>query len=253
MSQSSPFIIFGATGLVGGHLKREASYVYGVETISIYRLATNASPGRQDSSDESERYINFERLEESLAPLAQRFKQLSNDEHSGIIACCIGTTIKKAGTQEKFHAIDVELPIKIAQWAKDSGAKRFLLISAVGANPKSKVFYNRCKGEVEEQIAAIFGSALTIFRPGLLLGTRQEHRAGENFAKALAPLFNLIVPERYSAIEARDVALAMSACIRQTPDNIRAERGSFGQQILHNQAMRQLAQISRAQASIGTL
>lgn len=93
--------------------------------------------------------------------------------------CSLGTTIKVAGSKEKFYAIDHDLVIGFARWAKKLGATKFLYVSALGADSTSSVFYNKVKGETEEDLKTIQFDYLGLFRPSLLLGNRSEFRLGE--------------------------------------------------------------------------
>ncbi len=136
-----------------------------------------------------------------------------NELGSSLIAddvfCCLGTTIKKAKTKESFRKIDFDYPLELAKLSKAGGAKQFLLISALGADPTSSVFYNKVKGEVEEAIAAVGFDAYHVFRPSLLLGSRSEERSGEDAAKIFFKLFGFLVPGKYKAIDSAKIARAM--------------------------------------------
>jgi uncharacterized protein YbjT (DUF2867 family) len=136
------------------------------------------------------------------------------DEHLKVndVYCCLGTTIKKAGTQQAFKKVDFEYPIRLAQLAKRNGVQKFLIITALGANEKSKVFYSRVKGEVEEEIKEIGLPTFHIFQPSLLLGNRKEFRFGEWLSILCSPLFSLVMIgglRKYRPILARNVACAM--------------------------------------------
>jgi uncharacterized protein YbjT (DUF2867 family) len=127
--------------------------------------------------------------------------------------CCLGTTIKKAGSQAAFRAVDFDMVLNFAKAAKQAGAKRFLVVSSLGANAKSSVFYNRVKGETEDALKEIGFESLTIFRPSLLVGDRAEARLGERVGikvfSALAPL--MIGPARkIRPVEAETVACAIA-------------------------------------------
>ena len=115
--------------------------------------------------------INFDRIEDHK-------DELECDD----VFCCLGTTIKKAGSQEEFRKVDLTYPDRFARVAVEKGASQFLLVSAVGADSGSSIFYNRIKGEVEEAIGHYDFDTFHIFHPSLLLGKRQESRPGENFA-----------------------------------------------------------------------
>ncbi|HCR55143.1 MAG TPA: oxidoreductase, partial [Cytophagales bacterium] len=131
------------------------------------------------------------------------------------VFCCLGTTIKNAKTQEAFRKIDFEYPLHLANISKANGASQFLLISALGADPNSSVFYNKVKGEVEGAIASVGFESYHIFRPSLLLGPRSEKRSGEWAAKVFFKLFGFLIPGKYKAIDSAKVARAMLAMARK--------------------------------------
>lgn len=106
-------------------------------------------------------------------------------ERVDAVICCTGTTIKKAGSQAAFIAVDKDLPMGIAWWAQAQGVPTFVLISALGANIRSRIFYSRVKGEVEQALEAMHFASTAIFRPSLLTGPRQEKRSGERLATAV--------------------------------------------------------------------
>jgi uncharacterized protein YbjT (DUF2867 family) len=106
------------------------------------------------------------------------------------VFCCLGTTIKKAGSQQKFREVDYEYPLALAKLTQREGASRFSLISAVGADEHSSFFYSRVKGELEVALLGLGFQDLQVFRPSLLLGKRQKVRFGEWVASRLAPIFS---------------------------------------------------------------
>lgn len=129
------------------------------------------------------------------------------------VFCTLGTTIKKAGSQQAFKKVDYEYPLTLARMAKENGTSRILIVTALGADAKSQIFYNRVKGELENELKKLDLPHLYIFRPSLLLGDRHEYRFGERMAivlsKFLAPLFSLGKLSAYKPIEAKTVAKAM--------------------------------------------
>ncbi|MEQ8425093.1 MAG: NAD(P)H-binding protein [Cyclobacteriaceae bacterium] len=137
------------------------------------------------------------------------------------VFCCLGTTIKKAKTETAFRKVDFEYPLHLANLAKASGASQFLLVSSLGADSSSSVFYNRVKGEVEEAIDAVRFESYHIFRPSLLLGQRSEERSGEDAAKIFFKLFGFLVPGKYKAIDSAKVARAILA------NALKEEKGKF--------------------------
>jgi uncharacterized protein YbjT (DUF2867 family) len=129
------------------------------------------------------------------------------------VYCCLGTTIKVAGSQAAFRAVDFDAVLAFALAARQAGVRRFAVVSALGANPGSTTFYNRVKGEMEQALAGLGFASLVILRPSLLAGNRaalgQPPRPGERLALALsAPLASLI-PKAWRPISAATVARAM--------------------------------------------
>ncbi len=193
-------LLVGATGLIGNHclhfLLEDERY------SSVVALVRKKIP--LEHSKLKQHVVNFEKLNESAS-------LLKADD----VFCCLGTTIKQAGSQAAFKKVDYEYPVEVAQLAQQQGAKQFLIVTAIGANKSSLVFYNRVKGEVEESVKKIPFQAIHIFQPSLLLGERTEKRAGE---KAGTFLYNLTAPlflgplKKYKAIEGCAVAGAMVTC-----------------------------------------
>lgn len=134
-----------------------------------------------------------------------------------IAYCCLGTTIKQAGSEAAFRAVDHDLVVAFAKRAREMGARHLIVISAIDANPKSKVFYNRVKGEMEESLKLQGWPQLTIARPSLLLGERLEPRLGEQLVAPLAKL----IPGKYRGIEACQLARALWRLALEEQDGIR--------------------------------
>ncbi len=135
------------------------------------------------------------------------------------VFCCLGTTIKQARSQEAFKHVDVDYPLEIARLALGSQAKKFLIVSSMGANAKSLVFYSRMKGVMEEELKQLGFPALHIFRPSLLMGERREPRFGENVAAHIAKAIPILFSgplKKYRPIEAKQVATAMYAAAQST-------------------------------------
>jgi uncharacterized protein YbjT (DUF2867 family) len=199
-------LVAGASGLVGGLL------LDALLESPLYREV--CSLGRRPVSKQhprlTQRTVDFARLEAEALPAADD------------AFCCLGTTIKKAGSQQAFRAVDYDAVLAFAQAARKAGARRFLVVTALGADPRSRVFYNRVKGEVEEALKGQGFESLIILRPSLLLGERAESRPGERAAivvsKALGPLLR---PFGGRPIEARTVARAMLALARDTAPGVR--------------------------------
>ncbi len=148
---------------------------------------------------------------------------------------CLGTTRRKAGSNEAFAAIDRDLVLAVARAAKQAGTTQMIAVSSVGANAKSSNFYLCVKGEAEDGMRALDFDRLDVMRPGLLRGDRVEHRPGERVALMFAPLTDSLIPDswsRYRSISAHQVALAVVAAIKQ---------GGAGEFIHENDAIAALA------------
>ncbi|KGS12957.1 oxidoreductase [Pseudomonas tremae] len=181
-------LLAGATGLTGEHL---LDRLLNEPTVSRV-LAPTRRP-----------LAEHPHLENPVGDLTALLPAL--DGRVDIAFCCLGTTIKQAGSQDAFKAVDLDLVVAFAQRARELGARHLLVISAIGADPKSSTFYNRIKGETEQALRAQDWPQLTIARPSLLVGSRSETRWVEQLAAPIAKL----IPGKYGAIEACQLARAM--------------------------------------------
>jgi uncharacterized protein YbjT (DUF2867 family) len=132
----------------------------------------------------------------------------------------LGTTIKVAGSQQAFRAIDFDAVLNVARAARNAGARKLGIVSAMGANAKSTVFYNRVKGEMENAVTRLGYDSVVLARPSLLSGDRttlgQPHRAAEKFAATTMRLLRPLTPANYRAIAAVDVAAALVNTLQAT-------------------------------------
>jgi uncharacterized protein YbjT (DUF2867 family) len=125
------------------------------------------------------------------------------------VFCCLGTTMKQAGSKDAFRKVDLDYPHELARITKKNGARQYLLVSALGANKNASIFYNKVKGETEQAIINVEFQTLHIFRPSLLTGDRKQIRTGEDAAKTFYKIFAWLIPKKYKAIEAATVARGM--------------------------------------------
>ena len=190
-------LIFGATGLTGKYLLNELirSKVY--SKIIVF--------GRDEFSTESQKVtfykVNFDKL----------------DEYADIIKgddlfCCIGTTVKNAGSQKATEKVDFDYPVKIAEIAESNKVKSFLVISSLGANSKSASFYLRSKGKMEQIVTQMNFESVYALRPSMLLGKRDETRPGEAIGKIFVLLLGWMMIgklKRFKGAHGKDVARAM--------------------------------------------
>lgn len=144
----------------------------------------------------------------------------------------LGTTIKVAGSKTAFRQVDLDFVVGVAKAAHAAGARRIAVVSALGANAKSRVFYNRVKGEAEALIASLEYESVVIARPSLLLGDRkslgQPARAGEEWGERIARPIGWLIPKGMRPIRASDVAASMLAAIRQAkPGIVQLESGAM--------------------------
>lgn len=203
-------VLFGSTGLVGGHVLNELlAHAEFDRVVAIGRRAV----GREHEKL-AELTVDFERL--SDAALVDSLRDVARGDVHDVFAC-LGTTIKVAGSKERFRRVDHDYSVAGVALAKRAGARYAALVSSVGADPSSANFYLSVKGETERDVeAAGPWETLAILRPSLLLGDRREVRAGERigamFARPLGPLMRGPL-EAYRPIEAADVARAMVAAL----------------------------------------
>lgn len=196
--------LIGGTGLTGQQVIKELCQD-GHHVISLVRTASTHPHPRL-----SEFQIDFEALAD------QGHAALPSLPKPEILISAFGTTQKKAGTKQQFYRVDHDYVSAFAKAGHSKGANHILFISSVGANRHASSFYLRVKGECEASISACNFSRTDIFRPGLLLGHRQERRYGEHIAARILPLLSPILPKSYHAIRSHDVAKAIARAVRQT-------------------------------------
>lgn len=197
MTASRTALVAGYTGLVGRHLL--AQLLAGGRYAHIKTVGRRAPPGDD---------ARVEALVRELGDLAGLRERLAADD----VFCCLGTTLRAAGSREAFERVDFDMVVDLARIAHAAGARRFFLVSSVGANADSRVFYNRIKGRAEAAVRAIGYETLHIVRPSLLLGKRGDSRPGEDFAQKLLPALGplLFGPlAAYRAVPAEEVARAL--------------------------------------------
>ncbi|MGH9748157.1 MAG: NAD(P)H-binding protein [Candidatus Acidiferrales bacterium] len=195
-------LIAGATGLVGAlclkQLLDDPAYA---QVTAIVRRPTGHSHPKL-----AKKIVDFDALGR-LAPIA------ADDAF-----CALGTTNKKAGSQEAYRRIDAGYAKSFAEFALAGGAKQFALVSSVGADAGSRYFYLRTKGELEDAVNALPFAAVHIFRPSFILGVRAEQRAGEGIGIRLAKVLQYALVGRlseYRPIAASTIAAAMVAAVKK--------------------------------------
>lgn len=201
-------LVIGSTGLVGKKLVKQLCS--DADYSAIYALVRSKSAFIDDKLTEI--IVNFDQLENTIG--------LPEINH---IYCCLGTTIKKAGTHNNFKKVDYEYILSTSKLGLSRGATKMLVVSALGANSKSTIFYNRVKGEMEEALMSLNFESVHIFRPSMLGGHRNEFRLGEKIGSFFLKLFGWMLigkAKRYKIIEDYKVAKAMIKASKDTKKGV---------------------------------
>ncbi|MBI3886683.1 MAG: oxidoreductase [Opitutae bacterium] len=198
-------LIAGASGLVGGELLRQllAEAEYG-RVVAVGRRPLDVT------------HPKLVRVTADFAALDRVAGELRGDD----AFCCLGTTIRAASSRVAFRAVDHAAVLAFGWAAQRGGAQRFYLVSSLGADAQSRVFYSRVKGETEAALRVLGFGTLGIFRPSLLRGTRKEFRPGERIGHGMMAVLDPLLVGRwrkYRAIEATVVACAMLRCALGAP------------------------------------
>lgn len=220
MAGDLSILVAGATGLVGRACLQRLLDEPAFNSIVVLTRRALPSDIHERAGDRlEERRIDFDRLD------SEEYRDHFDVDQ---ILCCLGTTIKKAGSQERFREVDFGYPKIIAERAAARGARHFLLVSALGASSESRIFYNRVKGDLEEAILDMPFRSVTIVRPSLLLGDRGEFRLGEEIATRL----RFLIPKKFRPVHADDVAKVLVDA---------AKRDDAGKRIIESAEIRKLA------------
>ncbi len=197
-------LLAGASGFVGGYVLE--ALLEAPETGRIF--AVTRRPLGREHSRLANRIVQFDKLESQLKGITCK-----------VALCCLGTTLREAGSREAFRRVDFDYVLAFAAVAKAAQAQRFVVVSSAGADPDSRNFYLRTKGEMEQAVGTIGFAAVDILQPGLLLGWRREMRPLEMAARLAMPLLNPLLfgtREAYRGIPARTVAAAMVGATRSS-------------------------------------
>ncbi len=191
-------LVAGATGLIGREVLRRA--------LSDDRFERVISVGRKElpAHPKLEQWLHAELLS------ALRMEPVD------AVICCLGTTIRNvSGDKSRFIHVDKDLVVGLARWAKERGVRDFAVVSAIGADPGSRVFYNRVKGEMEAELKALGLPALHIFHPSILTGPRKEKRFGERVGIVVMSAIAPLLPARYRPMPHDVLGRALLNCIGQ--------------------------------------
>ena len=196
-TQRKTAIVLGATGLTGGILLQLLLADDRYEKVKLFSRSTVG--------------VSHDKLEEHLGDLMQ-LEQFKSHFTGDEVFCCIGTTKSKTPNKTVYKDIDYGIPTTAVKLCRSNGIPTFLVVSAMGANAKSSVFYNRVKGEMEDAVLAQGIMNTYIFRPSLIGGKREEKRMGEFLFKQLMKVVNLVLAgplEKYRSIKPEAIAEAM--------------------------------------------
>ena len=195
MKDKKTAIVIGATGLIGKQLVKLLINDTDFDKIKVFVRRTIG--------------ISNPKIEEYIID----FNNLTSCEDKikgDVLFSTLGTTIKQAGSKENQYLVDFTYQYEIAKIASDNGVKNYTLVSSSGANPKSKVFYSRIKGELDDAIKRLSFSRIKIFKPSLLIGQRQDKRIGEKIGEKVLKVVTVIpFLKKYKAIQGKEVAQAM--------------------------------------------
>lgn len=202
-------VIAGATGLVGGALLKQLGAHAAWSDLRVV--------GRRAPAGALPATASF--VASALADFAPLAATLAVDD----VFCCLGTTIRDAGSQAAFENVDFHMVVGLARAARAAGAKRFLVVSSVGASTRSPAFYSRVKGRMEEAVAAEPFEAVHIVQPSLLLGERAGRRPGERAAQLASPLLSPLLRgplAKYRPVPAEEVASALVRLALEGPAGV---------------------------------
>ncbi|ANY82475.1 NAD-dependent dehydratase (plasmid) [Microvirga ossetica] len=186
-------LIVGSTGLVGRHVLDLA--------LADGRIDAVVAPVRHNVASHPKLF----------APTVD-FERLPNDVdwwRADAVICALGTTMRAAGSQEAFRRVDHDYALAVAELARQHGTRTFVLNSAIGADPPSRCFYNRVKGQLERDLATLDFESLTFVRPGLIGGRRDERRPAERIASIVLRILHPVLPRRLRINPAVRIAQAL--------------------------------------------
>jgi len=194
--------LIGATGLIGSYLLEELlnDPYFDTVRILIRRPIDITNPKLE------KKIVDFNDSDSVLVALS----------NSDVVFCAIGSTMKKVkGNKDAYRKIDFEIPVNLARFCKMIGCEKFILVSSAGADAKSSNFYQSLKGETDQSVKQAGPKMIHIMRPSLLLGERKEFRLGENIGKSVMTTLSFLIPEKYKAIQGKDVAKVMVALAKK--------------------------------------
>ena len=235
--------LLGSTGLVGKNVVRLLAQLH--EAESVYCPVRSLPDLEQMSVLQGAAKFNFDVVDFDGLLAARPEEQwassvCANFSGCDAVICCLGTTLKQAGSMAAQEKIDLRLPLTLAALAKRQGIKHFICISSMGANSHSPFFYNRLKGQLEEGLTMMNFESLTLVRPSLLLGKHKDKRLGEELMQKLFGAHPEWLPAHFRPVRAETVAAHLVANLLKPPvDHVCATDGVKGKRIVYNRQLRE--------------
>ncbi len=205
-------MLFGASGFVGSHLLQE------LLSNDDYEQVTIVVRKKQN--------INHPKLK-TLIGNFNSLPQLKDNIIADEIFIALGTTRKQTPDQNKYYQVDHDYTLLAAKMAKENGAKSVFIVSAIGANANSNIFYTKTKGEVERDIIALDFEHTHIFEPSMIMGNRKKTRRGEKILIKIFTLFNPLLMgklNKYKGIDGKDIAKAMNNATKNQTEKVKIYR-----------------------------
>ena len=233
--------LLGSTGLVGKNVVQLLARLDAVECVycPVRSVPDLAQLGvLQGSSKFNFDAVDFDALIAAHSEEQWKSSVCLNFAGCDAVICCLGTTLKQAGSKAAQEKIDLRLPLTLAALAKRQGVKHFLCVSAMGANSQSPFFYNRLKGQLEDGLTMMGFESLTLVRPSLLLGKHKDKRFGEELMQKLFGAHPEFLPARFRPVHAETVAAHLLANMLKPPvDHVCATDGVKGKRIVYNRML----------------
>ena len=204
MNENKTLLLVGATGLVGRHVLQLA--------LDAPRIGAVVAPARRELAAHAKLQsplVDYDHLDDS-APWWR----------ADAVICTLGTTIRKAGSQQAFYLVDHDYPLAVAKLAHKHGTPTYVLTSAIGANIQSRFFYSRVKGELENDLRQIGFPSLTVVRPSVIGGKREEFRLGERVVLGALSLAGPLLPRRWRVNQASRIASTLLDAALNAPPGV---------------------------------
>lgn len=193
-------ILLGATGLTGSTLLNKLLHDRTIEKVKVFSRRTTG--------------VSHPKLEEHIISLFE-LKKHNEEFYGNVVFCCIGTTKANTPDKNKYRKIDHGIPVSAAKLCKENKIETFIVMSSMGTDVESSVFYNKVKGEMERDVLSQEIPNTYILQPSLIAGKRDEKRLGERIMKGVMKVINPLLPKKYQSIHPDTIASAMKALMKK--------------------------------------